>query len=90
MYQKILFGICLTGYCEHLFQFALNLAIKNDARRWITHGLGRINVGEGDAAGMLEPSGQAGRSRLAEDFPCKRFIVADRRNALIEKLFSIA
>ncbi len=40
MFKKILFGTCLTEYCDHVFHFALNLARENDARLWIYHGLG--------------------------------------------------
>ncbi len=43
MYKKILFGTCLTEYCNHIFNFALNLAKENDAKLWIYHGLGRVN-----------------------------------------------
>ena len=44
MFKKILFGTCLTEYCDHIFNFALNLAKENDAKLWIYHGLGRLNV----------------------------------------------
>lgn len=54
MYKKILFGTCLTEYCEHIFRFALNLAMENDARLWIYHGLGRVNVSEDEVAGKIE------------------------------------
>ncbi|MCK5836749.1 MAG: universal stress protein [Desulfobacula sp.] len=46
MYKKILFGTCLTEYCNHVFHFALNLAQENDAKLWIYYGLGRINLDE--------------------------------------------
>ena len=46
MFKKILFGTCLTEYCDHIFNYALNLAKENDARLWIFHGLGRLNVSE--------------------------------------------
>ncbi|RUA00396.1 MAG: hypothetical protein DSY89_06670, partial [Deltaproteobacteria bacterium] len=46
MYNKILFGTCLTAYCDHIFNFALNLAAENNARLWIYHGLGRLDIGE--------------------------------------------
>ncbi len=49
MYKKILFGTCLTAYCDHIFNFALNLAIENNARLWIYHGLGRLDVNEEEA-----------------------------------------
>jgi len=44
MFKKILFGTCLKEYCDHIFNFALNLAKENDAKLWIYHGLGRLNV----------------------------------------------
>ena len=44
MFKKILFGTCLKEYCDHIFNFALNLAMENDAKLWIYHGLGRLNV----------------------------------------------
>ena len=46
MYKKILFGSCLTEYCDHIFNYALNLAKENDAKLWIYHGLGRLNLSE--------------------------------------------
>jgi nucleotide-binding universal stress UspA family protein len=46
MYKKILFGTCLTEYCNHIFNFALNLAKENDAKLWIYYGLGRLNLDE--------------------------------------------
>jgi len=46
MFKKILFGTCLTEYCEHIFNFALNLAKENDAKLWIYYGLGRLNLDE--------------------------------------------
>ena len=49
MYKKILFGTCLTDYCGHIFNFALNLAIENNARLWIYHGLSHNDLSEGEA-----------------------------------------
>ena len=46
MFKKILFGSCLTEYCDHIFNYALNLAQENDAKLWIYHGLGRLNLSE--------------------------------------------
>jgi len=46
MFKKILFGSCLTKYCDHIFNYALNLAQENDAKLWIYHGLGRLNLSE--------------------------------------------
>ena len=44
MFKKILFGTCLKEYCDHIVNFALNLAKENDAKLWIYHGLGRLNI----------------------------------------------
>ena len=46
MYKRILFSTCLTEYCEHIFTFALNMAKENNAKLWIYHGLGRLNLNE--------------------------------------------
>jgi len=46
MYKRILFSTCLTEYCEHIFTFALNMAKENNAKLWIYHGLGRLNLSE--------------------------------------------
>ncbi len=46
MVKKILFGTCLSKYCEHIFNFALNLAKENDAKLWIYYGIGRLNLDE--------------------------------------------
>ena len=46
MYKKILFSTCLTEYCTHIFNFALNLAKENDAKLLIFHGTGRLNLNE--------------------------------------------
>lgn len=44
MYKKILFGTCLTDYCDHIFNLALKLAKENDAKLWIYHGLGHLTL----------------------------------------------
>ena len=44
MYKKILFGTCMTEYCDHIFNFALNLAKENEAKLLIFHGLGKLNL----------------------------------------------
>jgi nucleotide-binding universal stress UspA family protein len=46
MYKKILFNTCLTEYCDHIFNFALNLAEQNKAKLWIFYGIGRLNYNE--------------------------------------------
>jgi len=46
MYKKILFPTCLTEFCEHVFNYALNVAQENQAKLWIYYGLGRQNLNE--------------------------------------------
>jgi nucleotide-binding universal stress UspA family protein len=46
MYKKILFPTCLTEFCEHVFNYALNVAQENQAKLWIYYGLGRQNLKE--------------------------------------------
>jgi nucleotide-binding universal stress UspA family protein len=46
MYKKILFSTCLTEYCNHIFNFALNFAKENDAKLLIYNGIGRLNLDE--------------------------------------------
>ncbi len=54
MYKKILFGTCLTEYCNHIFNYALNLAEENDAKLWIYYGLGRLNLNEAKIRQTIE------------------------------------
>ncbi len=56
MYTKILFGTCLTDYCDHIFNFALNLAAENNARLWIYHGLGRLDTDEKETIERIKDS----------------------------------
>lgn len=42
MYKKILFNTCMTEYCEHILNYAVNLAKENTAKLWIHYGLGRL------------------------------------------------
>jgi len=46
MYKKLLFGTCLMEYCDHIFNFSLNLAIENNAKLWIYNGLGPLDLNE--------------------------------------------
>lgn len=46
MYKKILFGTCLTEYCDHIFNHTLNLAKDNEASLWIYYGLGRLKLNQ--------------------------------------------
>jgi len=64
MFKKILFGSCLTEYCDHIFNYALNLARANDAKLWIYHGLGRLNLSEEK---VLEAIKQ-GEARVSEAY----------------------
>jgi len=63
-YKKILFGTCLTDYCDHIFNFALNLAKENDAKLWIYHGLGRLAGSEGEATEAIK----AAEAKVAEAY----------------------
>ena len=56
MYKKILFGTCLSEYCDHIFNFALNLAIENNAKLWIYHGLGRLDLSEEETNEKIKDS----------------------------------
>ena len=58
MYKKILFNTCLTEYCDHIFNFALNLAMENDAKLWIYYGLGRLN-GDKNKVELVIKEGEA-------------------------------
>jgi len=64
MYKKILFSTCLTEYCDHIFQFALNLAVENDANLWIYYGLGRLS-GDKD---LTEQAIKEGESKVAQAY----------------------
>ncbi|MDX2455581.1 universal stress protein [Desulfosarcina sp.] len=46
MYKKILFPTCLKPYCDQIFSYALQMAIENDAKLWIYHGLGRMKMNQ--------------------------------------------
>ena len=54
MYKKILFGTCMTEYCDHIFNFALNLAKENDAKLWVYYGLGRLNGSEAEVSEAIK------------------------------------
>ena len=64
MYKKILIGSCLTPYCDHIFNFALNLAIENKARLWIYHGLGPLDLSEGETIEKIKD----GETRMVEAY----------------------
>ena len=64
MYKKILFGTCMTEYCDHIFNFALNLAKENDAKLWIYYGLGRLNGSEAEIAEAVK----AAEAKVAEAY----------------------
>ena len=46
MYKKILFGTCLSEYCDHIFNYMLNIAKDNEASLWIYYGLGRLKMNQ--------------------------------------------
>lgn len=54
MFKRILFSTCLTEYCEHIFTFALNMGKENNAKLWIYHGLGRLNLSESETKEKIE------------------------------------
>ena len=64
MYKKILIGTCLSAYCDHIFNFALNLAIENNARLWIYHGLGYLDLSEGETIEKIKD----GETRMVEAY----------------------
>jgi len=64
MYKKILFGTCLTEYCDPIFNFSLNLARENNAKLWIYHGLGRHTGSESKAVEAI----QAAEIKVAEAY----------------------
>ena len=64
MYKKILIGSCLTAYCDHIFNFALNLAIENNARLWIYHGLERLDLSEEETIAKIKD----GETRMVEAY----------------------
>jgi len=63
MYKKILFCACLTEFCEHVFKFGLKTAMDNNAKLWIYHGLGRLNLSENEVTKEIEDA-EARMSRL--------------------------
>lgn len=67
MYKKILFGTCLTEYCDHIFNFALNLAIENKARLWIYHGLGQLDASEEEIVAKIKD----GETRVVDAYKDK-------------------
>jgi nucleotide-binding universal stress UspA family protein len=64
MYKKILFGTCLTEYCDPIFNFALNLARENNAKLWIYYGLGRLTGSEATVAEAI----MAAEAKVAEAY----------------------
>ena len=64
MYKKILCNTCLTEYCEHVFNFALNLAEENNAKLLIYYGIGRLNGNNNN----IEEAIKEGESKVAEAY----------------------
>ena len=56
MYEKILFNTCLTEYCGHIFNYALNLAMENNAKLWIYYGIGRLNGDKDNVEQVIKES----------------------------------
>jgi nucleotide-binding universal stress UspA family protein len=54
VYKKILFGTCLTDYCEPVFNYAFDLAKENNAKLWIFYGLGRLAMDEEKAVEKIK------------------------------------
>lgn len=54
MYKKILFGTCLTQFCDPIFNFSFKLARENSAKLWIYHGLGRLTSSESKATEAIK------------------------------------
>jgi len=54
MYKKILFNTCLTEYCDHIFNFTLNLVQENDASLWIYYGLGKMEADQSKIAAAIQ------------------------------------
>lgn len=67
MYKKILFCACLTDFCEHVFKFSLETAIENNAKLWLYHGLGRLNLTENEVTKEIE----GGETNMGELFGVK-------------------
>jgi nucleotide-binding universal stress UspA family protein len=64
MYKKILFCACLTKFCDHIFKFSLDTAIENNAKLWLYHGLGRLNLSESEVTKAIEDA----ETRMSELF----------------------
>jgi nucleotide-binding universal stress UspA family protein len=63
MYKKILYNTCLTEYCDHVFNFALNLAEENNAKLLIYYGIGRFNGDDN-----IEEAIKEGESKVAKAY----------------------
>ncbi len=64
MYKKILFCACLTDFCEHVFKFSLKTSIDNNAKLWLYHGLGRLNLSENEVSKKIKDA----EARMGELF----------------------
>ena len=47
----------MTEYCDHIFNFAVNLTKENDASLWIYYGLGRLNMDEEKVTEAIKAAG---------------------------------
>jgi|GEM_PF-1189408 len=66
MYKKILFCACLTEFCEHVFNFSLKTAKDNNARLWIYHGLGRLNLNDNEVTREIKDAENRMNTLFAE------------------------
>jgi nucleotide-binding universal stress UspA family protein len=57
MIKKALFCTDLTRYCDYVFDYVLNAAIKYKARLWIYHGLGRVHLSDKKTAEEIKKAG---------------------------------
>ena len=73
MYKKLLFSTCLSEYCDHIFNFALSLTIENNAKLWIYHGLGRLDLNEEETINKIKDSETRMNEAYAEQMKNRGF-----------------
>lgn len=57
MFEKILVSTDLTKYCDHVFNYGLEMAKKYNAKLWIFHGLGRLHLSEEEILEEIKKGG---------------------------------
>jgi nucleotide-binding universal stress UspA family protein len=71
MFKKILICTDLSKYCNHVFNYGLNMAKESNARLWIYHGLGRLHLSEEETKQEIDKGEahvlEAYRDRLREN-----------------------